>query len=508
MTLTHTNSSTINMAKKYLYGASVQGIQSFIFQTNELKDIVGASELVEQICTDMFAPFKKGGEIVVNAAGNVKCIYSSREECANAVLNFPKTVMETAPGITISQAVVELREDESDFESQAEELERRLHVQRNKPLRSLTVGSIAVARSRKTGFPAVKVVVDKNGESDFVDEATNAKRKLSTPSRKDNSTIKLAKKSFGNNLISSDSIAFEVKNLTDSNDWIAIIHADGNGLGQVVAQKNHKPGDLKSFSERLDKATITSAQQAYADILKSDDYNPVGKVIPFRPVVLGGDDMTIICRASLAMRYVTSYIRHFEENTKNSGDGLTACAGIAYMKSSYPFHYGYRLAEALCEEAKKDAKRPDHLRQDGKAPSCIMFHKIQGSYIGDFSQIVDNELTIDEKNSLYFGPYYLDDMKDRWTIKKLRDNVSRLSGDDGNTAKTDIRQWLTLMHDDVTYAEQKKRRVNSIASSFNKETFNQATTAIKRGETYTYPAFDMLQLLTVETQITKEHYHE
>lgn len=38
----------------YLYGASIQGIQSFIFQTDRLKDIVGASELVEQACTDMF----------------------------------------------------------------------------------------------------------------------------------------------------------------------------------------------------------------------------------------------------------------------------------------------------------------------------------------------------------------------------------------------------------------------------------------------------------------------
>ena len=36
---------------KYLYGAAVQGIQDFIFKTNELKHIVGASELVEQICT-------------------------------------------------------------------------------------------------------------------------------------------------------------------------------------------------------------------------------------------------------------------------------------------------------------------------------------------------------------------------------------------------------------------------------------------------------------------------
>ena len=46
----------------YLYGAAVQGIQGFIFQTNELKDIVGASELVEEICTKMFAErFKETG---------------------------------------------------------------------------------------------------------------------------------------------------------------------------------------------------------------------------------------------------------------------------------------------------------------------------------------------------------------------------------------------------------------------------------------------------------------
>jgi hypothetical protein len=39
----------------WLYGAAVQGIQGFIYQTNELKDIIGASELVEEICTLEFA---------------------------------------------------------------------------------------------------------------------------------------------------------------------------------------------------------------------------------------------------------------------------------------------------------------------------------------------------------------------------------------------------------------------------------------------------------------------
>lgn len=43
---------------KYLYGAAVQGIQGFIFQTNKLREIVGASELVEEICTTAFNEFE------------------------------------------------------------------------------------------------------------------------------------------------------------------------------------------------------------------------------------------------------------------------------------------------------------------------------------------------------------------------------------------------------------------------------------------------------------------
>ncbi len=31
----------------YLYGASIQGIQGFIFETNKLKEIAGASNLIE-----------------------------------------------------------------------------------------------------------------------------------------------------------------------------------------------------------------------------------------------------------------------------------------------------------------------------------------------------------------------------------------------------------------------------------------------------------------------------
>ena len=107
--------------EKYLYGAAVQGIQSFIFQTNKLKEIVGASEIVEEICTTKFASIaydcklnykeakerlEADGEAILFAAGNIKYAFSTREECERVVRTFPKEVVQFAPGITVSQAVV------------------------------------------------------------------------------------------------------------------------------------------------------------------------------------------------------------------------------------------------------------------------------------------------------------------------------------------------------------------------------------------------------------------
>ena len=70
------------MAKKYLYGAAVQGIQSFIFRTNVLREIVAASAEVQRICMSgsggLFSQYEEaGGQSVIRAAGNVKYVFQS-----------------------------------------------------------------------------------------------------------------------------------------------------------------------------------------------------------------------------------------------------------------------------------------------------------------------------------------------------------------------------------------------------------------------------------------------
>jgi len=473
---------------KYLYGAAVQGIQSFIFQTNELKDIIGASELVQKICTNLFDElgFKGNHEMIVQAAGNIKCIFDNEEDCKRAVLEFPKKVMNEAPGITISQAVVKY---DGEFKDAVDKLEKKLRAQRNRPFPSLTIGLMAIERSRKTGLPAVKVK-----DNDLIDAGVEKKRDAYEWKQ-------LCEKSFGENVPSSK-YAFNIEDLTDHNDWIAVIHADGNGLGKIVQEIGSDPEALHIFSQSLDDATRDAARETYRELEPKFADN---KRIPLRPVVLSGDDMTIICRADLAMKYAETFISKFEKKTGQMGHPLTACAGIAFIKSSYPFYYGYNLAEALCEQAKKDSKSKDMTEaNDGKVLSSIMFHKVQSSFVEDYQDIVAKELTPAEGHSFNFGPYYLDtsaQLNGRWTVERLMKVVNDLSTDKGNAVKTSLRRWMTAMYNNTERATQLRDRAMTILQDND---FKEMTEGKLRGGVKCYPTYDALSLLTVINQVTNK----
>lgn len=482
------------MNEKWLYGASVQGIQGYIFQTNKLKDVIGASELVKELCeTDFKREFALTGsvEYIVKAAGNIKLILDSEEDCKRIVFQFPKYAMEKAPGITLSQAVVKCVSD--DMTEDRKKLEDRLRAQRNRPCKSLTLGSVAMHRSPLTGLPAIP---RKDGE--VLDEGVLRKREILDEKKVNKTLFEI----FTGEKVRYCEMGLDIKDLTEKNDWIAIIHADGNSLGEVVKALGSEDGEkLCEFSKNLDEATKQAAQEAYKKVKGNDE-----KKHPIRPIVLGGDDLTVICRGDIAIDFVKEYISLFEEKTKNLlSRKLTACAGIAFIKSSYPFSFGYELAETLCGLAKKDAKS-DEMKNanEGMAPSCLMFHKVQSSFVEDYEAIKQKELTLKDGSSLCYGPYYLAEQKDlaeqkvRWTIEKLCTTADEFAKEKNNSVKTSVREWLTKMHEDTQVAEQYKKRVEAI--SVNKQLFECATEISVRKS---YPAYDILSLVTIKNQKTR-----
>lgn len=525
---------------KYLYGAAVQGIQNFIFQTNELKDIVGASELVENICTEQFEKIlrkvfgdkynlDKDDNAIVNAAGNIKYIFEGEAACREVFKYFPKQIVEYAPGITISQAVVDMNE-EDDFAAKVDILEERLRAQRNKPMGSTTIGLMGIMRSRKTGLPVVDTEMTKDKTVEYLDAATLAKRYKVVNGMKGErlDTMKLPRVAFGNDKLRFGDVALNIEEMTDKNDWVAVIHADGNGLGQVVQKIGKDRKAFRDFSLKLDEATKLSAQEAYMGISRKYGSSWSTSPIPIRPIVLGGDDLTVVCRADIAIEFVTYFIERFEENTKfdclkgvflGDDNKLTACAGIAYIKSSYPFYYGYELAELLCARAKKDAKAG--LKKEGckteLPPSCLMFHKVQDSFVESFDEIAKRELQPRKNVNLEFGPYYINVKEahgeSRWMVKDLLDAANLLDGEGlkdenkGNAVKSHLRKWLSLLHTNPGMAEQKLIRIKELLYTSNSDDnklydFVDKITKTENGIIKT-PAYDILAIHTINTQDTR-----
>ncbi|MDL2299165.1 hypothetical protein LJC21_00460 [Bacteroides sp. OttesenSCG-928-E20] len=491
---------------KYLYGVSIQGIQSFIFQTNELKDIVGASELVEKVCREKFQQlFEKEGvgykpeNLVMAAAGNIKYVFESVDDCEKIVRVLPKEIMEMATGITVSQAVVMLEEDDDGtFGEGVKKLEKKLKEQRNRPMPSMTVGMTAMARSPKTGLPAVC-----NKKGNLMDEATAQKQ-----SESEAANNALARKVFGEN-VDNGKVAYNIDHMTDKNDWIAIIHIDGNSLGKVVSKIGNDRKAFSKFSRGLSVCTEASAVTAY-NAVKPNFKN--SKKIPIRPIVLGGDDHTLICRADLAMNYARTFIETFEVQTGEklqevlalAGlDRLTACAGIAFIKSSYPFYFGYDLSEALCKKAKKTtANEPVQL-------SSIMFHKVQDSFVESFDDIAKRELIVNDNESFMFGPYFVNCEAPQGYVRI--EEFGRLfklikEDDKGGAAKSHLRQWLSVMIENVDAAEQKKDRLLQTLSTSKelKTELEKLTRGVKRGNKTHYMVYDLLSLHSVTYQQTKQ----
>ena len=215
---------------------------------------------------------------------------------------------------------------------------------------------------------------------------------------------------------------------TDSGDYtflskVAVIHIDGNGVGGIMKDLNDSkdrvapaefqeeigcdrddPDALRRFllavNRHLDDAVTLAFAAAWTRIaeLSRHDDDRAGRghtVIPVVPVILGGDDVTVITSGDYALPFAAAYLRYYEEATcsdpilryltppegQDTGP-MTAAAGVAIVKRNFPFHIAYELAEKLVERAKKVGKTTQ--------PPCstLDYHVLFDTTVLDASEIL------------------------------------------------------------------------------------------------------------------------
>lgn len=476
----------------YLYGLSIQGIQSYIFATNKLKEIVGGSALVaelpRQIIEDIIGRPINENNLLVDAAGNFKYEFQQedKDDLARVFLCVPKMFAERAGDITVSQAVIKTART---TQANINKLEQKLKEQRNVPKTHRNLGWMSMRRNPKTSTPAV----GKDGD-DFLDYNQTLKRNRA----KDKADNKLTK-IFAKNLSSGLSFTDNLEEITsdDYENWIGVIHADGNGLGKLIMTLTEKSNDIKKafreFSENLQKATEAAVNRAFVETVGSAAGHADGK-IPFRPIVIGGDDVTVLTRGDLALDFTNKYLQYFEEETKQKLDlRLTACAGIAYTKSHYPFHYGADLAEELCSVAKKTSKDISV----AAPPSSLMFHRMQSSFVRSWEEITETELKAGDVR-LNYGPYFTDKKSNSPQVTSLLTYAEKLSEPDA--PKSAVRQWLSELAKDPIRAKDLLERSIEMTTTDYADVLDLHNAVTEDRKTHLYDAMVIEDLTNKKSQ--------
>lgn len=450
------------MANIYAYLFEAKGIQSFILDSGKLRDLVGASELVDMLCGELLEDTLNAcglseaidnddevalGERIAfgRKAGGAFYAFSGSEASIERLAAFwPLVVQQHAPGLAFDHgrgrgdsayaAYRSARGDPLDGQPQSGQ---GLRQSRSRGLVELPQAGPLILRSQRTGRPAVNVASDPDGEPEPLD-ASATRQRWAVGRGKGTLAEKVSPEDSKHGPIYWPTDMEPGRERTfpfvDDNRYIAVVHADGNGLGQLLIRlESHIERHacdaylevFRNLSNGIERATRDAVREAVGRHLVPRR-NTKG-TMPARPIVLGGDDLTMIVRADLALTFTRTFLTEFEARTvapmqflKNHGldvpERLTACAGIAYIKAGQPFYLGANLAEGIAAAVKTRAKKIN----DQIPPSSLAWHRVTTAMIDDYEHVLQRELTVGTKGSRYrntLGAYAVNPPNDGEAIR-------------------------------------------------------------------------------------------
>lgn len=464
-----------------------KSIQDYILRSGRLRHIVGASELLDSLTPTLLEDvlhalgMQHGDDVRFSRrAGGAVYLFADNEAPRDAFRDlWSLTVRQYAPGLEFAIASGEGSDDYAAFQAAHDQLQ----AGRNQPPPLLPAGTPVTRYAPRTGEPAVQT--DK--KLGLQDQAT---ARFGRPEfwRKDRGGLTSR---FAANLpadVWPRNLEYDPEDPGEAafpfwsdNRYLGLLHADGNGLGQLLQRlAEHVKANpdafvplFSDFSTAVAAATVAAARQATTEALlpaRGDTREEEDKgdgLIPARPIVLGGDDLTILVRADLALPFARSFLTAFEaasrkelaklreRHPKVAGivpGCLTAGGGIAFVKSNHPFHLAHDLAESIARVAKRRAK--EGIGNGERIPPTIAFHRVTTACHGGYGDILKEEMTCGpegEEIVTTLGVYGLDAGAGGLPALADLEALVRLLGQE-DMARGPSRRILTLLgqdHDDA-----------------------------------------------------------
>ncbi|MGH9768341.1 MAG: Cas10/Cmr2 second palm domain-containing protein, partial [Blastocatellia bacterium] len=427
------------------------GVQDYIFGSNRLRENIGASFLVEQATRDWVyeeldnlgehnianretgeidrnkkmenAADDLSAELIYAGGGNTAILFRSKDEAKAFTWELSKRVLRAAPGLEIVIAHSEpfkWRHDARDLSDIIKDLRERRLAQKKRtcqvppmPLLGLSV----TAECASTGLVATQSSLELEAEPRLVSREIMAKLEATHKDKPGGEIRNEAKRRLLNYLRENDqgfnADEFEFSDELDhlgrtggEESYIAVVHIDGNSMGEMIKDYVADTKDNREYIERLrdfsigvewaskaalvktlrtlsrhirgerdletnravwqvieaippplvvPKDKLTIAQQKRIRLFEEDKN---GKPCwPFRPLVFGGDDVTFVCNGQLGLSLATVFMDAVTAETRelmkdSPHKEVHTGAGVCIVKVHYPFRRAYELSAQLTKQAK------------------------------------------------------------------------------------------------------------------------------------------------------------
>lgn len=459
------------MAEYILTALDVTGIQRYIFNSNRLKENVGASELVyratmryvfealppsshnvvdiETGSLDASKTIEAGNiqaEVVYAAGGNVLILFQNMDQARKLVADLSKKLILEAPGLDLAAAHYQFDWTTTTIGEARSQVLQDLQQAKNRRAASQPLLGLGVTVAcQSTGLPAVAIHPDKRDENYPVSAQVWAKIEHAEKANDRFKTVIKADENLWQKIL-DEKYYFPLEfddfgRSKNEHSYIAVVHADVNGMGaqvQKVFDAGQRQGkdnrtcitEVRQFSDRVQTAARAALVKTIETLVLSinkdkkiantipltekrqpntEDF--IGYYLPVRPLVFGGDDLTFVCDGRLGLSLAVTYLNAFEAAI--SDPTITASVGISVAKTHYPFARAYELAEELCSEAKRYVKRE---------AAAFDWHFAASGLLGDLEAIREKQYTVEDGKKLYMRPIRLKSANGDW---RTWDNVEQ-----------------------------------------------------------------------------------
>lgn len=393
--------------KRVLAMYDVRGKQKYIYRSNHIKEMIGASCIIRDVFKDYLYDAAKVvrnrtadlanqeaiynykdaeteeipqfslkefegrmsgqqyiGEVVYDGGGNFFVLYQDKEICREINKIFTKELMKKTYALKVLCTFIEdlnyrqYREDNIRLYQKHRINEAQESV--IYPVNSIPIVQTDYLTSRPLSVTA-RTTYAKGSKPEKLSLESYAKY------------LKYEEEAAENEDVVGEKVLDRIITEKGKESLLAVIYIDGNNMGVQVqnclkgkSSYEECVNALRKFSNQIQKIYVDNRIQAINGMLDKKYEKECHK--KRRTIVLAGDEMTIICNARDVMEVVKAYFKDLPR-------GCSSCAGIAIFHSHAPYADAYRLAEECCEEGKSRMKK-DHLWN----ADFVDFHYCQGEW--------------------------------------------------------------------------------------------------------------------------------